>query len=125
MNRWRTMSASCGVQTSTQALPRGAEDRRFERIKQFQELLAAFDHALVVKGHIEIGLFVPNLADAGLELVKVAPGISVVGTEPAEIDVGKEKTRHRKSESRCGHGYGPADERPQLSHRQGRTHRRR
>jgi hypothetical protein len=60
-------------------------------IEKGKESGPAFDHALVVKGDVEIGILIADLSQAGLEILEVAPNVAVVGAKSCEIDIREEK----------------------------------
>ena len=66
-------------------------DDGMEGVEQLEERLAPLDHALVMEGHVDLGLFVTHPDQALLELLETAEDVAVVGPKAGEVDVGEEE----------------------------------
>jgi len=66
-------------------------DHGREPIDELYKRLSSFDDALVMKRHVEVGLFVADPGQAGLEVFEVAPDVAVVRAKPGEIYIGQEE----------------------------------
>ena len=92
MNRWIghvLQRVRLGEEVEHRRVP-PLDDGR-EPVEQAEELLPTLDDALVVERHVEVGVLVADLDEAGLEVVEVAPHVAVVRPEAGEVDVGQEE----------------------------------
>ena len=92
MNRCsRISSIVCGSRRKSSIASWRRPITAVNAVDHLDERLAPLDDALVVEGHVVVGLLVAHLRQARLEILEIAPHVAVVRTESRQVDVGQEE----------------------------------